>query len=76
MAVLILEVTAEPSLWEMAGIHFLHSSPPPCVYTHMAFIIVFPLPNDPNPKKQGRPAYFRCLGMDQAAVVWKCTVLM
>lgn len=39
----------------MAGIHFLHSSSPPCVYTHMAFIIVFPLPNDPNPKKQGRP---------------------
>lgn len=72
---------------EMAGIHFLHRSPPPCVYTHMAFIVVFPLPNDPNPKKQGRPvleifrerqicpAYFRCLGMDQAAVVWKCTVL-
>lgn len=73
---------------EMAGIHFLHSSSPPCVYTHMAFIIVFPLPNDPNPKKQGRPvleifrgrqiclAYFQCLGMDQEAVVWKCTVLM
>lgn len=72
---------------EMAGIHFLHRSPPPCVYTHMAFIIVFPLPNDPNPKKQGRPvleifrgrqicpAYFRCLGMDQAPVVWKRTVL-
>lgn len=72
---------------EMAGIHFLHRSPPPCVYTHMAFIIVFPLPNDPNPKKQGIPvleifrrrqicpAYFRCVGMDQAVVVWKCTVL-
>lgn len=89
MAVLVSEVTMEPSLWKWQGYIFSTAPLLPVYILTWLSLLFFLYQMTQTRRNRADPcwkfsegdrsfclAYFQCLGMDQAAVVRKCTVLM